>query len=439
MRSKDASNPELRVCFRTALVFLALALIICCCGSYGQGDLGSLETVIYRNLSFNLSDGSVVDAQLTVPAATNGTFPGVLLIQDSGAMDMDEYHPAQVAGSNRSSRPFRQIAEYLSKRGFAVLRYNKRGVGLGGAVTNSSVLERAQFEDLRDDAERAFSLLSIQPEVDKNDLTLIGHGEGTAIASEIAATNSSVKQIVLLSPFALNLTEMMYFQIVIRPTAYAEEAVDVNHDGFLSVEEMEATIGSEAEPNAPLKASGMIERSTGTYRWYMGLDSDGDGQLSIQNELNPVLSEQFESAAFGPGPQSRGWTRSSSGLGDNLEIIVNISSSILILQGENDTQVPPKGALLLEQKLMASRHPDHLLITYPGLGHSFYPASGWVQPLGPMEDEVLSNLHSWLSERAVRISGLQPLPVQRNSPGAWQSLIGWVQSQIDQIDRLVGR
>jgi pimeloyl-ACP methyl ester carboxylesterase len=213
--------------------------------------LGSLETVIYRNLSFNLSDGSVVDAQLTVPAATNGTFPGVLLIQDSGAMDMDEYHPAQVAGSNRSSRPFRQIAEYLSKRGFAVLRYNKRGVGLGGAVTNSSVLERAQFEDLRDDAERAFSLLSIQPEVDKNDLTLIGHGEGTAIASEIAATNSSVKQMVLLSPFALNLTEMMYFQIVIRPTAYAEEAVDVNHDGFLSVEEVEATVGSEAEPTRP--------------------------------------------------------------------------------------------------------------------------------------------------------------------------------------------
>jgi hypothetical protein len=123
----------------------------------------------------------------------------------------------------------------------------------------------------------------------------------------------------------------------------------------------------------------MIERSTGTYRWYMGLDSDGDGQLSIQNELNPVLSEQFESAAFGPGPQSRGWTRSSSGLGDNLEIIVNISSSILILQGENDTQVPPKGALLLEQKLMASRHPDHLLITYSGLGPQLLP-SQWLGP-----------------------------------------------------------
>ncbi len=35
-------------------------------------------------------------------------------------------------------------------------------------------------------------------------------------------------------------------------------------------------------------------------------------------------------------------------------------------------------ALLLGQKLTELRHPDHKLITYPGLGHTFYP----VQRLG---------------------------------------------------------
>lgn len=50
-----------------------------------------------------------------------------------------------------------------------------------------------------------------------------------------------------------------------------------------------------------------------------------------------------------------------------LGIIGNIPSatSILILQGENDTQTPVQQVFLLQQRLIEVNHPDHTLITFP--------------------------------------------------------------------------
>jgi dipeptidyl aminopeptidase/acylaminoacyl peptidase len=54
-----------------------------------------------------------------------------------------------------------------------------------------------------------------------------------------------------------------------------------------------------------------------------------------------------------------------------------LNIGILILNGENDSQTPVQQALLLQQRLAELNHPDHILITYPNLGHSFYPSSQW--------------------------------------------------------------
>lgn len=68
-------------------------------------------------------------------------------------------------------------------------------------------------------------------------------------------------------------------------------------------------------------------------------------------------------------------------------IIGNVSNStgILILQGDNDTQTPIQQAFLLEQKLTQLNHYDHTLLTYPNLGHFFYPSSQWLTGIGPIE------------------------------------------------------
>lgn len=55
----------------------------------------------------------------------------------------------------------------------------------------------------------------------------------------------------------------------------------------------------------------------------------------------------------------------------NLSIIGNISkyTSILIINGENDSQTTVQQAFLLQQRLTDVEYPNHTLITYPNLGH----------------------------------------------------------------------
>ena len=95
------------------------------------------------------------------------------------------------------------------------------------------------------------------------------------------------------------------------------------------------------------------------------------------------------------------WTISHYALTPTLEIISKVPSdiSILIQQGKNDPDTPIQQALLLQQELTEVRHPDHTLITYPDLGHLFYPSSQWKTVLGgPMEQKVLEDLFGWLSD-----------------------------------------
>ena len=51
---------------------------------------------------------------------------------------------------------------------------------------------------------------------------------------------------------------------------------------------------------------------------------------------------------------------------------------------------------MLQQRLTDVNHPDHTLITYPNLGHVFYPSSQWSTGFGPIQRYVLADIYSWL-------------------------------------------
>jgi uncharacterized protein len=103
------------------------------------------------------------------------------------------------------------------------------------------------------------------------------------------------------------------------------------------------------------------------------------------------------------------WVKSTYALQPTVNMIGNISSNTgsLILQGENETQAPVQQAFLLQQKLTDVGHPDHTLITYPNLGHIFYPSSQWITGVGPIEPYVLADLYAWLEAH----SGFTRIPV----------------------------
>ena len=104
-------------------------------------------------------------------------------------------------------RPFFQIAEYLTERGFAVLQYNKRGIGENVTILDSNVWGNLTFNNQKQDAEKALDVLIQQPEVDANRITVLGHSEGTIITPRIAIDNpGKVKNIVLYGNNSTELT-----------------------------------------------------------------------------------------------------------------------------------------------------------------------------------------------------------------------------------------
>jgi hypothetical protein len=381
-----------RIAFASLLLIFVLFFLVSIPGACAQ-------EYVARDLTIELEDGIKTDAQLTLPKSVTGPFPGILLLQGSGIIDMNEYLPPEVTGSDEPSRPFLQIAEHLSSRGIAVLRFNKRGVGLNGTILNASIVANSTYQSYKSDAEKALAILRAQPEVDKNDITLVGHSEGAIVAPRIAREDAEIRKMVLLSAPAGNLRDNLQFQLQTRPLLYAEEVIDSNHDGLLTIAEVEATMGTPGESLAPLQAIGLVmwNNTTEEHQWHSVITSDRRGNLSIRGDLEPLIKKQVQPMLSNESVKASPWLASYFALNNTTDIIGDVSASILILQGENDTQIPVREARMLEEKLMEVNHPDHTLIVYPGLGHSFHPLKNWIQPLGPMEEAVLEDLYAWLT------------------------------------------
>jgi alpha-beta hydrolase superfamily lysophospholipase len=162
------------------------------------------------------------------------------------------------------------------------------------------------------------------------------------------------------------------------------------------MEEVAATIKIPNIVAAPIPPQTLLQNDTA---WDPGLDTDEDDFLSIEDELLPTFTKEVEFFMSQEFPLSK-WVQSHLTLNTNLAVIGNVSASILILHGEDDTRSPIEQAHLLERRLTEVNHPDHTLITYPNLGHTFHPVDGWIQPEGPIQDYVFSDLADWLKDRS---------------------------------------
>lgn len=348
-----------------------------------------IQTVKHRDLVIDLGNGIQTNAQLTIPAVGKGPFPGVLLVAGSGAVDMNET-------LSPDTKPFWQIAQYLSERGFAVLRYDKRGIGANSQIIDTNIWGNLTFNDLKNDAEIALGVLAQQPEIDPNRITLIGHSEGTIIVPRIVidqeendANSTAIKNIVLMGSAATTMADLAYYQKVGIALEYMHQVLDKNGTGSISVEEA---------IQDPLVGRFIVAN----------FGNDTAVSIDIDRQVKPLLEKELEEFtkadvnARCDNPEGCPiWFNSAVNLEPNLSVIGNLSksASILMLNGENDPLTPVQQSFLLEQRLTEVDHPDHTLITYPDLGHSFAISPRWSTGLGPIEQYVLSDLHSWLSHR----------------------------------------
>lgn len=142
------------------------------------------------------NNGAIMQGALVIPKNFNKENV-VLLIQGSGAQDMDE-----TIGTG-GNKPFKDIAYKLAKKGIASYRYDKRYI-------NNAPSEYTVEEEITDDAKKAIELLKKSNKF--KHINVLGHSLGAMCAPKIAAETPEVDKLVLMAGSTKKFTDLIYEQ-----------------------------------------------------------------------------------------------------------------------------------------------------------------------------------------------------------------------------------
>lgn len=141
------------------------------------------EEVSYKNEAA----GVTLAGTLTIPQA-QGPFPAVLLISGMGPNKRDN--------DMMGHKMFLVLADYLTRQGIAVLRYDKRGVGKSTGTFDLTITS----EDFADDALAGVNYLKNRKEINAKQMGLIGESEGGLIAAMVTVCSPDISFLVLMAP-----------------------------------------------------------------------------------------------------------------------------------------------------------------------------------------------------------------------------------------------
>lgn len=314
---------------------------------------------------YEYNEDSVVFENKVAHVKLAGTFtwpknkkncPAVILISGSGAQNRDE----ELLGQ----KPFLVLADYLTKNGIAVLRYDDRG-------TNESTgdYKSATTFDFADDAEAAVRYLKTRKEIDKKKIGLAGHSEGGLIAPILASRSKDVAFIILLAGPGLKGADLIALQsaAIAKKSGMSDE--DVAETTMINKQVYALAIanktGAADSIKQLLKEVGMPEQSANT-------------------QVKTILSP---------------WYRTFLAT-DPAEYLAKVNCPVLALNGKKDVQVVcTENTEAIEKSLSANK--THTIKTYDDLNHLFqHCKTGMVDEYAQIEEtmspEVLKDISDWV-------------------------------------------
>lgn len=352
---------------------------------------------------FMVQFGGVESAvELTYPSRGGGPFPTVILIPGSGVADMDhtvispfEFGPE---GPRRLSAIFKQLAEGLSERGFAVARYNKRHV-YGPNQADYARFYQLTLHDFLADAEAVVEAVKAHPLVDAERLFVFGWSEGSTLAAALAAGRRDIAGLVVQGPVVMPWRENFIYQALEVGWPYLLRFAE---DGSITGGSITAAFYGDGGMVAKSILSYVIDPmyvATGTIGVNPALDADADGRLRLGSELTLSTLAGMIDAALAPGGYMYlyGPQLALPTVGDRM---AELRLPVLILQGARDANVPARGAQILYEALLNLGHEDVALLWYDELGHSLGETpSVAADNFQPIAEKVIDDVAGWLLSR----------------------------------------
>ncbi len=324
------------------------------------------EQVTFRNEA----EGFDLAGTLTLPRG-EGPFPAVVLITGSGQQDRDEtiFH----------HKPFKVIADHLTRNGIAVLRYDDRGVGGSkGSLTGATSLSFAV------DAEAAVSYMERRPEIDPKKIGLAGHSEGGLIAPIVASRDRNIAFVISLAGPGVTGYEAIIQQNIdfYKVSGMTDEALEKqlhmlrNMFKFIMSGDDQRTVAKKA------------------MEWY---NSDMDARGVTPEERREEMSQFTQALA----QTNNAWWKYFLST-DPATFWSKVRCPVLALNGDEDIQVNQAQNLpAIKETLKKGGNRKVKTVTLPGLNHLFQHAeTGAISEYATIEEtfapEALDLMTSWI-------------------------------------------
>ena len=278
----------------------------------------------------NLGDDITLAGTLTYPES-GGPFPAAILISGAGPQDRNE----EGFGGHRF---FQVLADDLTKRGIAVLRYDDRGVG-----ESTGSQEKATSADLAEDVKAAFQFLKTCSFINPQKIGLIGHSEGGFIAQIVASELGEIAYIVLMAGPALPGKDIWLYQLKImtKYSAFAEDPIKYY--------ERIITILDKEQNDEKVR-----EKISSIYK-----------EMKIPSEMAKATIEYLLS------PWMRYFIKT-----DPAAFLSKVKCPVLALGGKKDVHVPSSQNLKsIEEALQKAGNKNYEIVEFPNINHLFQTAN----------------------------------------------------------------
>ncbi len=345
------------------------------------GDKKGPEPLPYKAVEVSIQNGAIkLAGTLTIPEG-KGPFPAVIMITGSGAQNRDE----ELFGF----KPFRVIADHLTRRGIAVLRCDDRGIG--GSQGNTATSTTLDFSG---DVAAQAAFLRTRSEIKKNGIGLVGHSEG-GIVAPLAASNGGFAFIVLISGPSVTGEEVILEQarLISKAAGVKDEVIEANLADQKRIFALVKSPGNEKEIENTITAASRkaFEAMTPEEK-----KSIADPEAFIRNYVKGQM------ASLGSP-----WFRYFISY-DPAPALKQVKCPILALYGAKDLQVPPAQSIpVLEKIVKEGKNKDVTIKVLPEANHLFLKAdTGSPTEYATMDKTFvpgfLDTISAWILEKSKR-------------------------------------
>ncbi len=262
-----------------------------------------------------------------------GPFPAIVIVPGSGPVNRD--------GELFGHQFYRVLADDLTRRGFAVLRSDKRGLG-----QSNGNFDTATTADFASDIEAGVAFLRTRKEIDPQRIGLIGHSEGGIIAPMVAGKDPRIVFVVMMAGNGIRGDQMLLDRARKQRLA-GKSAADTERELTLQ-KALFAAVTADAPP---------AERERRARQVYLDAEKT-HGRPWSPDELAPLLTP---------------WMRSFLA-SDPVPVLQRPRCAVLALVGEKDQVVMAEENIPALTRALAA-NPKASVRRMAGLNHFFQSAS----------------------------------------------------------------